>query len=169
MTPTFWISAVGLDRPGLVAELTGALADLGANIEDAAMSRFRDWFAIMLLVTGDASLDQALSAGEWPEDLVLTVRPVVAGESTAPAAATHRLSVYGADRPGIVAEATRLLAERGFNIIDLEVEVMRRDDEALFVMVLDFAADDDPTGIDAALSERIGLDVHLVALDAVAL
>ncbi len=43
------ITAVGKDRIGIVAAISNALAEVGANIEDLTSSRLRDEF-VMLIV-----------------------------------------------------------------------------------------------------------------------
>lgn len=132
------------------------------------MSRFRDWFAAMLLVSAPASFAERADMPVEP-GLVTSVRPV--GEDrrpTEPETATHRLSVYGEDRAGIVAAAADALASAGANILSLEVDVVREPDTPpLFVMVLDvrFPAAP-PAGFAADLAARIGLEVHLVPLEA---
>src|SRR3989442_516221 len=45
------VTAIGRDRPGIVAALTGALLDLGGNIEDSRMSILRGHFAVTLIVS----------------------------------------------------------------------------------------------------------------------
>jgi len=64
------------------------------------------------------------------------VRPLGAGADSPPA--THVLSVYGADRPGIVAEATAALAERGVNVSDLTTRVLDGE-RSVYAMLLEVA------------------------------
>lgn len=162
------MTAIGPDRPGLVAALARAVAVAGGNIEDASMSRFRDWFAAMLLVSAPMGFEASLALPDG-EGLVTSVRAV--GDATqprAPETATHRLSVYGEDRPAIVATAAEALAAAGANILSLEVDVAREVGAApLFVMVLDVRFEGDPpAGFAERLASAIGLDVHLVPLEA---
>ena len=48
--PELAVTAIGRDRPGIVASVTGALLDLGGNVEDSQMSILGGHFAVMLLV-----------------------------------------------------------------------------------------------------------------------
>ena len=57
--PLFAVLAVGTDRPGIVAAVTGALAEAGANLDDTSMSILHGHFAIAMVVAGPASLDVA--------------------------------------------------------------------------------------------------------------
>ena len=49
------ITVLGHDRPGIIAETTERLADLGLNLEDSTMTLLRGHFAMMLVGAGDAS------------------------------------------------------------------------------------------------------------------
>jgi glycine cleavage system transcriptional repressor len=114
------LTAVGTDRPGIVAALTGALYDLGCNIEDADSTVLRGVFAVTLVVAAPAELDvsgleRAATAALGPHAATVSVR-VVAEDPGPPAHATHRMRAHGADRPGIVALLSRLLADRGVNM-----------------------------------------------------
>jgi glycine cleavage system transcriptional repressor len=53
---TYAVTAVGPDAPGEIAALAEALADLGANLEDASMTRLRGHFAMTLVAAVDAPL-----------------------------------------------------------------------------------------------------------------
>ena len=43
------ISAIGLDRPGIVSELTGIINNHGGNIEESRMSKLGMDFAVIML------------------------------------------------------------------------------------------------------------------------
>ncbi|MBW3668423.1 MAG: ACT domain-containing protein [Actinobacteria bacterium] len=148
----FAVSAVGADRPGIVAAVTGVLVDTGCNIEDSSMSILRGHFAMMLVVAGPADLDadrleQALAGPAADFDLVLAVRAIDDDVPTSPEGDEWTVSVYGADRPGIVHEVTRLLAETGVNITDLTTRVIGDVDRPVYAMLIDATL---PDGLDAA-------------------
>jgi glycine cleavage system transcriptional repressor len=169
----YFLTAIGPDRPGLVATVARALARAGGNIEDAAMSRFHDWFAMMLLVSvsADASLSAELpDLGTLP-DLRVDLRPVTAQASPSGAMTpTHRISVYGPDKPGIVAQVAEALASRGANILDLEVDVVPQDGGALFVMVVDVATTAEALkDLTTVLRQALQMEVHTVALEGIVL
>ena len=44
------VTVLGDDRPGIVADLTTALAGLGGNLEDSTMTLLRGHFAMVVLV-----------------------------------------------------------------------------------------------------------------------
>ena len=49
------LTAVGTDRPGIVAELTALLAERGANVADSRMAVLGGEFALMMLVSAPAA------------------------------------------------------------------------------------------------------------------
>src|SRR5208282_2793851 len=48
------LSALGPDRPGLVAEVTHYVTERGGNIEDSRMAVFGGEFGVMMLISGSA-------------------------------------------------------------------------------------------------------------------
>ena len=155
----FAVSCIGADRPGIVAAVTGALAGLGCNLEDTSMAILRGHFAMMLVVAAPAGVDQAgLEAALGPPsgqlDLVTVVRPMDDDVPASPAGEPWTVSVYGADRPGIVHRVTALLAGAGVNVVDLDTRVLGGDDRPVYAMVLDVTL---PPGLDGGeLARRLG-------------
>ncbi len=154
--PHFAISAVGADRPGIVAAVTRAFVDHGCNIEDSSMTILRGQFAMMLVVdapagVGAPALEDALAGPAADLDLVVTVRPASEAEALRPDARSWTVSVHGADHPGIVHGVTSLLAERSVNIVDLSTRVVGGPERALYTMVLEVTL---PPGGDPAQLQR---------------
>lgn len=117
----FAVTAIGADRPGIVAALTGALHELGGNLEDVSSTILRGHFAMMLIV--DAPVDAgrlraALGKAAVTVGVQVQVSDVEAGAPERPRP-THVLTAHGSDRPGIVAALAALLSDRGVNITDL--------------------------------------------------
>ena len=117
--PDYAVTAIGRDRPGIVAAISRALLELDGNLEDSQMSILRGHFAVMLIVSGAGGTaprrELAARLGEVRDELgleALTVEPVDELAEPRPAA-SHVLSVYGADQPGIVAGVTAALAGAG--------------------------------------------------------
>ena len=121
MTQSLAITVLGHDRPGIIAEVTGVLAELGGNLEDSSMTLLRGHFAWTLLVAGGASSEQVAArlAHLVSEGLVVSVLPVPDPVGAQTEGAAYLLSVHGADRPGIVSGLTSVVAEAGGNITDL--------------------------------------------------
>jgi glycine cleavage system transcriptional repressor len=136
----FAITAIGRDRPGIVAGFTQVLLALGCNLADCSMSLLRNEFAMILLVeapedVGAERLDAALQEPARALDLLVTTRefeevPVPEGDLP------FVVSVYGKDKPGIVHTVSRALADMDVNITDLRSHLAGED---LYAMVLDVA------------------------------
>jgi glycine cleavage system transcriptional repressor len=157
---------VGADRPGIIARVTRVLLDHGGNLQDSTMTILGGQFAIVLLVETEAAPDAVesdLATATTDLGLVVAVRPVGLGSTSAPA--THMLSVYGADRPGIVHNVAEALAQRSVNVTDLTTRVLSGD-RPVYAMVLEISlpADLAPDELTAALreggSEGIEASIH---------
>lgn len=140
----FALTAVGSDRPGIVAAVAEALLRLDCNIEDSQMSILRGHFAMMLIVaapegTGEPELETELEPVRERLDLeALVVRKVLDLHAHA-AGPSHILTVYGADHPGIVAAVSSALAERSVNITDLNTRLVGEPDAQLYAMLMEIA------------------------------
>ena len=159
----FALSAVGADRPGLVAAVTGALVAHGCNLEDTSMSILRGQFAMMLVVAGPdgldaATLEQALAGPAAELDLVVAVRTVAEGVPVAAEGEAWAVAVYGADRPGIVHRFTSLLAGHGVNVVDLTTRVIGEPDRPVYAMILEVCLPPELDGatLTARLSDLAG-------------
>jgi glycine cleavage system transcriptional repressor len=143
--PHLAVSALGPDRPGIVAALTGVLLEHGANLEDSQMTILRGRFALMLIVAlPDAADPDSLStdldaiAAELSLE-ALFVREVEGGSAPAPEP-SHVVTVYGVDHPGIVHQATKALAERAVDITDLNARLVEEEgEETLYTLMMEVA------------------------------
>ena len=141
----FAVTAVGADRPGIVAGVTEAFVDLGCNLEDSSMTILRGQFAMMLVVDAPAGvelddLESALAGPAQALRLVVTVRAAAAQPTRAeaePEPESWTVSVYGADHPGIVHGIASLLARLSVNIVDLSTRGVGPADAPAYTMVLE--------------------------------
>jgi glycine cleavage system transcriptional repressor len=166
------LTAVGTDRPGIVAALAGALYDLGCNIEDADSTVLRGVFAVTFVAAVPADLDGPgleRAAASALESLGATVSVrEIAQDPGPPARATHRMRAYGADRPGITALLSRLLADRGVNMTSFSSH-SSDDDEPVTTLEAEVHV---PPGVDAETlagnlietATDLGLDVTLIPI-----
>lgn len=119
------LTIIGADRTGLVEALAREIAAVGGNWEESRLVRLAGQFAGVLLVTVDTRRTDELVAALRKLDatgLQVSVRPTTAPAT--PAESTRfRLEITGQDRPGIVRDVARILAERSINVEELESEV----------------------------------------------
>ena len=128
------LTAIGVDRAGLVDEVSRYIFDRGGNIEDSRMVNLRGQFAIMLLVTGDEAtigkLGHEQSRLAETSGLQVDVRPTPPAPRGASAAAAapsdaipFRFVATAVDRAGIVHRISHLLRELNVNIESLETRL----------------------------------------------
>lgn len=135
----YMVSLVGRDQKGIVSRVTQALFDGGCNLGEASMMRLGSNFGVMLMVssgsdvTGVEGLIRPIAAS-----LGLMVHiDAIDGELHKHPQPNVDISVYGADKAGIVAEVTGLLAEAGLNIIDMQTVVAGSEDKPIYIMQIE--------------------------------
>jgi glycine cleavage system transcriptional repressor len=120
------LTAIGPDRPGLVQEISRAIHESSANLEDSRMAILGGEFALILLFSGPPSAVDAVRARTATFESSLGLR-VSLKETTRAAVSQgflpYRLRVSGVDRPGIVAAVSKVLAGRSINVASLESRV----------------------------------------------
>ena len=119
------LSALGPDRPGLVAEVTDYLTERGGNVEDSRMAVLGAEFGILLLVSGTAGEIAAIQrdAGALADKtgLGITVRPTKSPEEHRRAEVIPCIVTAEAfDQEGIVRAVSRALSATRANIVSLE-------------------------------------------------
>jgi glycine cleavage system transcriptional repressor len=165
----YTVSVVGQDRPGIVAAVTGRLLEAGGNVENCRASILAGSFAMVL----------AVGVPQWvtDQDLVDLLAPIATdlglslGVRKAPPAEDRAgfersvVTIYGADRPGIVHGAASALANAGINIVDLSSRLVG--DPPIYVLGIEVET---PTGTDQSVLEAAlrcpalaGLDVSVQA------
>jgi len=80
------------------------------------------------------------------------------------------LSVYGADRPGIVAKVARIVADHDGNITDVNTRVIGTPEQPVYVMLLEvlLPPDQEPVQLERALEalkSSLGVDVSLRTIE----
>jgi glycine cleavage system transcriptional repressor len=157
------VTVIGHDRPGIIAETTAALARLGGNLEDSTMTILRGHFAMVLLVSAEASrgdVEAGLSSLQADGTLQVSVREVPVEQESAGAGRPYLLSVHGADRPGIVSAVTAEVAAVGGNITDLSTRLTGE----LYVLLAEV---DLPQDVDVdAVGRRLGEVAAALQIDA---
>ena len=124
MKQLFALSAIGRDRPGIVADLAELIYECDCNLEDSRMTILGSEFAVLLLLSGQGpDVERRLSAGckrlEWEKRLTVFFRPLEGGTPTMPVGRLLECAVTGIDKAGIVARIARTLADHGANVTDL--------------------------------------------------
>ncbi|MFW6237494.1 MAG: glycine cleavage system protein R [Desulfosudaceae bacterium] len=136
MLEQFIVSAVGANRPGIVAQVAREIYHCGCNFEDSRMNFLGIHFSLMILVTGDRpglyeALQESCRKLSREGDLNVsvfkrTVRADAADEVPTP---DYDIRVRGEDRMGIVYRTSQLLAALNVNIVEMETVVEAGEEE----------------------------------------
>lgn len=130
MRSWYALSAIGRDRPGIVADLAELIYECDCNLEDSSMTILGSEFAVLLLLSStDPNAEQRLSTGckrlEWEKRLTVFFRPLE-GEpvpyATRARARRYALQAVGVDRAGIVAKIARCLADHAVTVAEMTTQ-----------------------------------------------
>ncbi len=124
---TLVLTLLGQDRAGLVSAVSRLITERGGSWERSQLAHLAGTFAGIVEVDVPDNQAEALVGdieGLAAEGLRVTVES--AGATSAAASGGRRLTLHlvGADRPGIVAEVSSLLAEHGVNVEELASRVV---------------------------------------------
>jgi glycine cleavage system regulatory protein len=123
MSTSLVLTVIGDDRPGLVETIARTVADHGGNWVESRMSRLGGKFAGILLVEIVAEKRDALiQALQSLSTHGLRVLAEASEKHSAREFKPVRLELLGQDRPGIVRDVSRALAQRGVNVERLTTE-----------------------------------------------
>jgi len=119
------LSALGPDRPGLVAEVTAFLTERGGNIEDSRMAVFGAEFGIFTLVSGTPDEVAKIAADaktlEAKTGLTVVTKPTKSPSEHRRAPTVPCLVTAEAlDHEGFVRAVSTALHRVGVNIVSLE-------------------------------------------------
>ena len=142
----FALSAMGRDRPGIVAAVTRVLLQHEVNIEDSQMSILRGHFAMTLIVSAPQALDEErLRVGleQVRRELeleALSLSEVTELDPELEPVPSHVVSVYGVDHPAIVHAVSSELAAHGVTITDLQTRLVQVNEcESIYAMMMEVA------------------------------
>jgi glycine cleavage system transcriptional repressor len=119
------LSATEPDRSGLVAELTGFIAECGCNVEDSRIVVLGGYAGIMVLISGEPAELQAVLDGLERLRAGTGIRALpnrVAGRRVNAGGAAPRVVVRATalDHEGIIHALAEVVRRHGGNILELE-------------------------------------------------
>jgi glycine cleavage system transcriptional repressor len=128
MAKTVLISVLCPDRVGLVAAIAGRLFDLGGNLSDtvfAVLGGGAEFTSICRLPDGVdlATVENDLRAIPELADADIAVRPFGMAPTHGPSGrVTHRITVTGGDRPGLIARLCEVFVQFKANVVRLNAQ-----------------------------------------------
>ena len=163
------LSATEPDRRGLVAELTGFIAECGCNVEDSRLVVLGGYAGIMVLLSGMPDELEAVTDGLEALQARTGIRAAprrVRSRQVQPAVPASRLEVRASaiDHEGIIHALAETVRRHGGNIVELEsaTEAAPMSGEPLFRlrMTVWTPAGDDADGLWRAL-EQVAREEHV--------
>jgi len=140
------INAVGTDRLGIVHDMTKEVIDAGGNVGASQAAKLGQYFSLMMLVEVPSTEVDALKTSlQQMPDLSASVcltKENEKGNITFASSSSYtigyqgKLTLKGADNPGIVNKVTKILSKNGLNIDSMETsdELAPRGGTVLFKM-----------------------------------
>jgi len=176
----FALTIIGRDRPGIVSQVTEILFNLGCNIADSSCSILGGQFAMILILahpdyTDRESFGDAFTPLEEAE-LSVYLRTLKPGGEIHPKIDGEicMISVYGADKPGIVFRVSKELGDRQINITDLNTKLIGTEERPVYVMMLEAILPDGMTSEDVerhmdSLKKELQVDISVRSITPVEL
>ena len=139
----FALTIIGRDRPGIVSQVTEILFQGGFNIADSSCSILGGQFSMILIISNpEISTQEQFSDTFQPleeQNLSVYIRTLKSGGEIRPELEGElcMISVYGADKPGIVYQVAKELGDRNINITDLNTKLVGEKEKPVYVMMLE--------------------------------
>lgn len=132
------LTFVSEDRPGIVAQVARVLFERGFNIQDSSSTLLQGVFSMILLVEHAENFFPEEIEAFFPAELKPSVHPVQELPQEMPQISEHYvISVYGADKPGIVHTITDRLYQMNINIVDLQTQTTGIPPKDTYIMILE--------------------------------
>ncbi len=176
----FALTIIGRDRPGIVSQVAEILYQLGFNIADSSSSILGGQFSMILLISNPAiSSKEEFSDAFAPleeSNLSVFIRTLKPGGEVRPEMEGEpcMISVYGADKPGIVYRVSKELGDRQVNITDLNTKLIGDESRPVYVMMIEALL---PAGVEieeieswmTELKKKLQVDISIRSLIAMEL
>ncbi len=159
------ISVLGQDRPGIIAQVSGALFCRDCNIENVSQTILQSEFSGIFIaeIPEDMSLKELetyLTAETAHMGLHIFVKTLAVPESLPVSKKTHPfvITTRGPDRKGLVATVTDIIARHHVNVSNLQAVFKGGDDPNRNIMIyeVDIPAETDQKALEDELREKAG-------------
>lgn len=120
------INAVGLDRPGIVSEMSEMITNVGGNVGESRALRLGDHFSMMMLADvpehESTKVKESLAGLNGIFTTTFDTSDPKESELSPKIGYKGTLTLTGADHPGILYKVAAVLSEHRLNIYDLETK-----------------------------------------------
>ncbi|MDR0453185.1 MAG: transcriptional regulator [Deferribacteraceae bacterium] len=135
------LTFVSKDRTGIVADVTKVLYENGFNIADSSSTLLSGIFSMILLVEHSNKMStQEIELLFSATGLKISAYEISDARSVKTETDNrYIISVYGADKPGIIHHITAKLYEINVNIADLQTHIAGDAQDEVYIMILEVA------------------------------
>lgn len=135
------LSAIGKDKTGIVSSISKILFELGCNIENSTMTLLSGQFAMILLIaypkdTDVSKIKTKLKHALKDIGLSFSINEIDDNSKNIKTFGDYVISLYGADKPGIVYSISKYLASNKVNITDVQTSIIGLKDK-VYIMLLE--------------------------------
>jgi len=165
------LTFISKDRPGIVADVTKVLYENGFNIADSSSTLLRGVFSMILLVEHKSNMTtQKIESLFSMKGIIISVYEIPTVQIEKPVLEDNFIiSVYGADKPGIVHHIAAKLYEKNINIVDLQTQTAGEPLQDAYIMVLEVVvpSDTDREWVQSLkdAAKEIGTDITIRRLE----
>jgi len=165
----YMLTVIGKDQPGIVAHLSTLLYKQGCHLGEASMIRLGGNFTIMLMIRcGIKDHDLIAYLAEQSRQLELHIHcDLINGLLHHHREPDVRISVHSADRMGIVAHVTSVLATAGLDILNLESDIAGTELAPIYIMHIEGCATQGISALRTALNEINDMSISIESIQTV--
>ncbi|MDQ7015417.1 MAG: ACT domain-containing protein [Gammaproteobacteria bacterium] len=155
------LTLVGRDQEGIVAAVTAVLHKEGCQLGETSMMRLGGNFSMMLMLSCGAEVAVLEALSEVAEQFELRLHlDQIEAQLHDHRQANVRVTVHGADRIGLVAEVTAVLAAGGLSVLDLCSDVAGSADKPLYLLQIEGVCELSAEALQLALRAALDEDVQ---------
>jgi glycine cleavage system transcriptional repressor len=163
MNQWFMLTLVGRDKKGIVAKVSSTIFEAGGNLGETSMIRLGGNFTVMMMIQSSQDLQQ-LQAVISPVAQQLSLRmhlDLIDATLHDYHEPNVDITVYGADKAGIVARVTSALADAGLHILDMQTVVAGDKNKPIYIMQIEGEASEGVDALKAAVDSIGDSDVEV--------
>ena len=163
------LTFIGEDKPGLVESISAVINNHDGNWLESRLSQLAGQFAGIIQIGVDTDQANALiNSLQGLKDQGLNIVLKEGAETRDISIATHKLTLLGLDRPGIVKDVSSALSDQRINVLELNTNIVKAamTGEPMFEAeaIVEYAASTDLMVLAEQLeliSAELGVDIEL--------
>lgn len=162
------ITVTGTDRPGLIAAISGVLAQAQADLEDISMTRLSGNFSMILLARGGDEAQLNAQLARVGSELGLYIHVNHAVENYQEQQPEAYISAVGPNRIGIVATLSKVLAAHGVNITEMSTRLLEKTEVPVYLVRIEATLPDNWDALALDLKEtasKLGIEIRLEPME----